>query len=142
MGVWSFMKDAGKSLFGGKAEAATLPEPEALKAEIKDLGLDPTGLEIKVDGDKVTVEGKAVSAEMKEKVILAVGNVAGVAQVEAESDGAEPIFHTVQKGENLSVIAKATLGSANRYMEVFEANKPMLKHPDKIYPGQVLRIPA
>ncbi|MFN3722137.1 MAG: peptidoglycan-binding protein LysM [Paracoccaceae bacterium] len=142
MGMWSFVKDAGKSLFGGKAEAATMPEPEALKAEIKDLGLDTTGLDIKVDGDKVTVEGKAVSPEMKEKVILAVGNVAGVASVEAEDDGAEPKFHTVQKGENLSVIAKATLGNANRYMEIFEANKPMLKHPDKIYPGQMLRIPA
>ncbi|TGD42974.1 peptidoglycan-binding protein LysM [Pseudotabrizicola sediminis] len=144
MGVWSFVKDAGKSLFGGKAEAAEMPEPEALKAEIKDLGLDTTGLDIKVDGDKVTVEGKAVSAEMKEKVILAVGNVAGVASVEAEDedDGAEPVFHTVTKGENLSVIAKAHLGNANRYMEIFEANKPMLQHPDKIYPGQMLRIPA
>ncbi|MFN4129267.1 MAG: peptidoglycan-binding protein LysM [Paracoccaceae bacterium] len=142
MGVWSFVKDAGKSLFGGKAEAATTPEPEALKKEIKDLGLDTTGLDIKVEGDKVTVEGKAISPEMKEKVILAVGNVAGVASVEAEDDGAEPVFHTVQKGENLSVIAKATLGNANRYMEIFEANKPMLQHPDKIYPGQVLRIPA
>lgn len=142
MGVWSFVKDAGKALFGGKAEAATLPEPEALKAEIKDLGLDTTGLDIKVDGDKVTVEGKAVSPEMKEKVILAVGNVAGVASVEAEDDGEEPKFHTVKKGENLSVIAKATLGDANRYMEIFEANKPMLQHPDKIYPGQMLRIPV
>ena len=142
MGMWSFVKDAGKSLFGGKAEAATVPEPEALKAEIKDLGLDTTGLDIKVDGDKVTVEGKAVSPEMKEKVILAVGNVAGVASVEAEDDGEEPKFHTVKKGENLSVIAKQHLGNANRYMEIFEANKPMLQHPDKIYPGQMLRIPA
>ena len=142
MGVWSFVKDAGKSLFGGKAEAATPPEPEALKAEIKDLGLDATGLEIKVTGDKVTVEGKAVSPEIKEKIILAVGNVSGVAEVEAQSDGLEPRFHTVQKGENLSVIAKATLGNANRYIEIFEANKPMLKHPDKIYPGQMLRIPS
>ena len=142
MGVWSFVKDAGKSLFGSEAKASTPPEPAALTAEIKDLGLDATGLDIKVDGDKVTVEGKAISAEMKEKVILAVGNVAGVAQVEAEPDGDEPRFHTVQKGENLSVIAKATLGSPNRYIEIFEANKPMLKHPDKIYPGQMLRIPA
>lgn len=141
MGVWSFVKDAGKSLFGSKAEAATVPESEALKAEVKDLGLDTTGVDIKVEGDKVKVEGKAVSPEMKEKIILAVGNVAGVAQVEADDDGAEPRFHTVQKGENLSVIAKATLGNANRYMEIFEANKPMLKHPDKIYPGQMLRIP-
>ncbi len=143
MGVWSFVKDAGKSLFGGKAEAATLPEADALKAEIKDLGLDTTGVEISVDGDKVKVEGKAVSPEMKEKIILAVGNVAGVAEVEAEDDedGPAPRFHTVEKGDTLSGIAKATLGNANRYMEIYEANKPMLTHPDKIYPGQMLRIP-
>ena len=52
-----------------------------------------------------------------------------------------PLFHTVQKGETLSAIAKHYLGSANRYREIFEANKPMLSDPDKIYPGQTLRIP-
>ena len=88
----------------------------------------------------------ASSAEEREKVILAVGNVAGVAKVEdaieTPEPAPEPVFHTVAKGDTLSAIAKKTLGSANRYMEIFEANKPMLKHPDKIYPGQVLRIPV
>ncbi len=144
MGVWSFVKDAGKSLFGGKAEAATPPDPEVLMAEVKELGLDPAGVDITVEGDRVKVGGKAVSAEMKEKIILAVGNVAGVAEVEAEAepDAPEPRFHTVVKGDTLSAIAKKTLGNANRYNEIFEANKPMLTHPDKIYPGQVLRIPG
>lgn len=144
MGVWSFVKGAGKKLFGGgAAEAAEVPET-ALQKEIKDLGLDASGLEIKVEGDTVKVGGKAVSAEMKEKVILAVGNVDGVATVETDHDDdtADAVFHTVAKGDTLSAIAKKTLGNANRYMEIFEANKPMLKHPDKIYPGQVLRIPA
>lgn len=141
MGVWSFVKGAGKKLFGGGAEAAEVPAEDALHKEIKDLGLDASGLDIKVDGDTVSVSGKAVSAEMKEKVILAVGNVEGVSAVQAEADGAEPVFHTVVKGDTLSAIAKKTLGNANRYPEIFEANKPMLKHPDKIYPGQVLRIP-
>jgi nucleoid-associated protein YgaU len=50
--------------------------------------------------------------------------------------------YTVKKGDTLSAIAKETLGNANRYMLIFEANKPMLKDPDKIYPGQVLRIPV
>ncbi len=142
MGLWSFAKSAGKKIFNsGKAEAAT-PEPDALKQELADLGLDSSGVEIKVEGDKVVVEGNAVSAEMKEKIILAVGNVDGVAEVEAEvSEGPEPVFHTVVKGDNLSAIAKKTLGNANRYTEIFEANRPMLSHPDKIYPGQVLRIP-
>ncbi|RUS60917.1 peptidoglycan-binding protein LysM [Pseudorhodobacter sp. E13] len=144
MGVWSFVKDAGKSLFGGKAEAAEAPNADALKAEVKNLGLDTTGMDIKVGDDgKVVVSGKAVSQEVKEKVILAVGNVAGVGEVQDDvpDAGAAPVFHEVKKGDTLSAIAKKTLGNANRYNEIFEANRPMLSHPDKIYPGQMLRIP-
>lgn len=143
MGLWSFVKDAGKSLFGGEAEAAEAPTVDALKAEVKNLGLDASGVDIQVEGDKVVVKGNAVSQEVKEKIILAVGNVAGVAAVEADDDAAAaaPVFHTVVKGDTLSAVAKKTLGNANRYNEIFEANRPMLSHPDKIYPGQVLRIP-
>ena len=79
---------------------------------------------------------------MKEKIILAAGNIQGVATVEAESDAAEPVFYTVKKGDTLSAIAQHTLGKASLYPSIFEANKPMLSHPDKIYPGQMLRIPA
>lgn len=50
-------------------------------------------------------------------------------------------FYTVQKGDTLSAIAKRNYGDANAYMAIFEANRPMLEHPDRIYPGQVLRIP-
>lgn len=137
MGLWNFVKESGKSLFGGD-EA---PSEEALKKEVSDLGLDAEGLDIAVDGDKVKLSGMGVSQEIREKVILAVGNVAGVAAVEDEGDGEGTVFHTVERGDTLSAIAKKTLGSANRYTEIFEANKPMLSHPDKIYPGQVLRIP-
>ncbi len=145
MGVWSFVKDAGKSLFGSKAEAAEAPQEDVLKQEVKDLGLDTTGLDIKVaENGKVVVSGKAVSQEVKEKVILAVGNVSGVGEVQDDvpDAGAAPVFHTVEKGDTLSAIAKKALGNANRYNEIFEANRPMLTHPDKIYPGQMLRIPA
>ncbi|MCT2539526.1 peptidoglycan-binding protein LysM [Sedimentimonas flavescens] len=144
MGLWNFVKDAGKSLFGSEAEAAEAPKEDVLRAELKDLGLDATGVDLKVEGDKVVVSGKAIDAETKEKIILAVGNVDGVAAVETEEDAdtLDAVFHTVVKGDTLSAIAKKTLGSANRYMEIFEANKPMLTHPDKIYPGQVLRIPG
>lgn len=140
MGLWNFVKGAGKSLFGGAAEAA--PAKDALMKEIEDLGLDATGLDIEVDGDKVSVGGSAVSQEMKEKVILAVGNVEGVAAVDDSAGGDDPVFHTVEKGDTLWAISAATLGNGSRYNEIFEANKPMLTHPDKIYPGQVLRIPA
>ena len=138
MGLFNFWKKSGKKVAGG-GEAA--PSAEALKKEVADLGLDTKGAEITVSGDKVTVKGGTLSAEEREKVILAVGNVEGVAEVEAD-EVEEAVFHTVEKGDTLSAIAKKTLGNANRYPEIFEANKPMLTHPDKIYPGQVLRIPG
>ena len=135
MGLFSFLKKAGKKLKGGD----DAPTAEDLVKEVEDLGLDTAGVEIKVEGDTVKVEGAAASDEMKEKIILAVGNVDGVAAVEAEADAA--VFHTVEKGDTLWAVAQKTLGDGNRYNEIFEANKPMLSHPDKIYPGQMLRIP-
>ncbi|TRD22557.1 peptidoglycan-binding protein LysM [Palleronia caenipelagi] len=139
MGLLNFVKNAGKKLFGA-AEASEANE-DALKKELDDLGLDASGLDIKVEGDKVKVSGKAASQEVKEKVLIAVGNVDGVAQVEDEVEGAEPRTHTVEKGDTLWAIAEKALGAGNRYNEIFEANRPMLSDPDKIYPGQVLRIP-
>lgn len=136
MGLFNFWKKSGKKVKGGGDQA---PSAEDLKKEVEDLGLDTTGVEIKVEGDTVKVEGAAASDEMKEKIILAVGNVEGVASVEAEADTA--VFHTVEKGDTLWAISEKTLGAGNRYNEIFEANRPMLSHPDKIYPGQVLRIP-
>ncbi|GAA6174663.1 peptidoglycan-binding protein LysM [Sulfitobacter pacificus] len=142
MGLWSFVKGAGKKVFGGDDDAEV--SGAALQDELKDLGLDAEGLDITVEGDQVKVSGTAVSQEMKEKVILAVGNVEGVSAVDDQISGGEgePTFHTVEKGDTLSAIAQKTLGKASRYPEIFEANKPMLSHPDKIYPGQVLRIPT
>lgn len=140
MGLWSFMKDSGKKLFGGGDDA---PEKEALEKELADLGLDTSGVDISVEGDTVKLEGAAGNDELKEKIILAVGNVEGVAAVEdkTESQGAEPVFHTVEKGDSLWKIAEKTLGNGAHYQKIFEANRPMLSDPDKIYPGQVLRIP-
>lgn len=77
--------------------------------------------------------------------MVAVGNVTGIAQVSdnvsVTQSGAESRYYTVKSGDTLSAISKTVYGSANDYQRIFEANKPMLKHPDKIYPGQVLIIP-
>ena len=145
MGVWDFVKKAGKKIgIGGGDDAA--PDAEALKKEVEDLGLEAEGLDIAVEGDKVKIKGRTKSQEAKEKVVLALGNVAGVAKVEeeisTEKSEKEAVFHTVAPGDNLSAIAQKYLGKASRYPEIFEANKPMLTDPDKIYPGQVLRIPT
>ncbi|MEQ6247270.1 peptidoglycan-binding protein LysM [Sulfitobacter sp. HNIBRBA3233] len=142
MGLWSFVKGAGKKVFGGDDDAEVTGA--ALQDELKDLGLEAEGLDITVEGDKVKVSGKAASQEIREKVILAVGNVEGVAEVEDDIEGGtgDPVFHTVEKGDTLWAIAEKTLGNGAKYEKIFEANKPMLSHPDKIYPGQVLRIPV
>ncbi|MGF6556332.1 nucleoid-associated protein YgaU [Pseudomonas sp. S30_BP2TU TE3576] len=99
-----------------------------------------------VDGDKVTVTGEVASQEEKEKILLAVGNIAGVGSVDDQITVTGPVavaakFVTVVKGDTLSAISKRVYGDANKYNKIFEANKPMLAHPDKIYPGQSLRIP-
>ncbi len=137
MGLWSFVKSAGRKLTGQD----DLPTAAILEKEVADLGLDTKGAEIKVDGDKVVVSGGNMTQEEREKVILAVGNVEGVSAVEADTAD-EPTFHTVVKGDTLWAIAEKTLGNGSKYNAIFEANRPMLSHPDKIYPGQVLRIPA
>ena len=142
MGLWNFIKTAGKAIGIGSAEAA---EPAvAIRAEIEDLGLDASGVEIAVDGDTVKVSGNAVDQETREKIILAAGNVEGIAAVDEDvsaPDAKEPVFHTVEKGDTLWAIASKHLGNGSRYPEIFEANKPMLSDPNKIYPGQNLRIP-
>ncbi len=139
MGIFSFLKNIGK------AQASEQPTTEDLQKEISDLGLEAEGVSMEVEGDKVVLSGKAPSQELLEKIILATGNTKGIAAVETNVDvedgGAEAEFHTVEKGDTLSAIAKKVYGDAGRYPEIFEANKPMLSHPDKIYPGQVLRIP-
>lgn len=130
MGFWNFWKGGDET-----------PEAEALEKEVQDLGLNTAGLNIAVDGDVVKVSGEAVDQETKEKVIMAVGNAKGVAAVEDTVTGADPVFHEVAKGDTLWKIAEKTLGNGARYTEIFEANRPMLSDPDKIFPGQRLRIP-
>lgn len=143
-GMVPFVKMAGRGLgkiFKGK------DAEDALNKEVEDLGLANEGIDIQVDDNgKVSVKGKGVTQEMKEKIILAVGNVEGVGEVEdgIESDdgGAPSEFHTVVSGDTLWAISKRYYNKGSRYKEIFEANRPMLKHPDKIYVGQVLRIPS
>ncbi len=119
---------------------------QALAAKVAALGLSVQGLTVRFSGGTATVEGHTASQADKEKVVLALGNTVGVAAVDDRLVPAKPepaaVFHTVAKGDTLGEIARKLLGNAQRYPEIFEANRPMLTHPDKIYPGQVLRIPT
>ncbi|MGO4913505.1 peptidoglycan-binding protein LysM [Leeuwenhoekiella sp. W20_SRS_FM14] len=161
MGLFSFIKNAGAKIGIGKSTAEEAAEKKAeaaaaaaeankkaassLKETISDLGLEVENLEVTITGESAVVSGKAKDQTTKEKVVLVVGNVEGIAQVDdrMEVDHSEPEaqFHTVESGDTLSKIAKKFYGNAMKYPVIFEANKPMLKDPDKIYPGQMLRIP-
>lgn len=168
MGLFSFVKSVGEKLTGGAKLDAN-----ALVAHVKALGLPVEKLLLSLSEDKETVDvfGYVPNLAVKEKLILAIGNVDGVGKVNdhirigpapapanaapvpttvAAAVAASPaapnvaptsVFYTVVSGDTLSKIAKKEYGDANAYNAIFEANKPMLKHPDKIYPGQVLRIP-
>lgn len=145
MGLFSFLKKAGSNLFGkNKAEEAA-DKKELLTKAVQDLGFDIQDLSIEVVDDQVTVYGKIDSHEEKEKIILALGNVEGIATVDDRINVVVPkpesTFYEVKSGDTLSKIAKSHYGNAMKYPVIFEANKPMLSDPDKIYPGQVLRIP-
>jgi nucleoid-associated protein YgaU len=163
MSLVSFLKEAGERLFGGAQAKAAAPESgptvaenvgslndtaaRAIEKYIAAQGLSATDLKVVFDGASatVTVSGEAPDQATREKIVLCCGNVQGVAQVQDEmtvaGGGDKSTYRTVKSGDTLSRIAKDAYGDANAYMKIFEANKPMLKDPDKIYPGQVLRIP-
>jgi nucleoid-associated protein YgaU len=164
MGLMSFIKEAGEKLFGkGEAKAAqdaaaAAPSPENLAALSKAAGdaiatyigtqgLQVDALDVSFDAGSgaVTVAGTVADQATKEKVLLCCGNVHSVAAVNdmlvVNEPQDESQWHTVVSGDNLSKIARHFYNDANKYPVIFEANKPMLTHPDKIYPGQMLRIP-
>ena len=153
MSIFSFIKDVGQKLMGHEAHAATGAAPQSdpmamaskLLEQIKGMNLGIDNPQIRVEGDKAVIEGNAGSQEALEKAILAIGNTNGIASVESKvqtaSAGQQSQFYTVKSGDTLSKISKEVYGNANRYNEILEANRPMLKDADHIYPGQQLRIP-
>ena len=167
MGVFDFIGNAGKKVFGGGRI-----DENAIMKHLQTLGLTVYGLSVIAHQDKkmISVIGRVQNLEDKEKLIVAAGNVDGVEKVDDRirvieaapeplpepepvteiEQASEPTpeeapastFYTVQSGDTLGAIAQAHYGNAGKYMTIFEANQPMLEDPNKIYPGQVLRIPS
>ncbi|HEX7186502.1 MAG TPA: peptidoglycan-binding protein LysM [Thermoanaerobaculia bacterium] len=165
MGLIQFAKNVGRKLGIGddddkkpQAQQAQAPSPQqvkdlherrkgaALVKLVNDMGFHVNDLGVRVDNDKVTLTGQAKSQEEREKIVLLVGNVEGIGSVDdrmqVPKQEPEAQFYEVKPGDTLSKIAKQHYGDANKYPQIFEANRPMLKDPDEIYPGQRLRIPA
>lgn len=158
MGLFDFVKGIGKKNTAPAEQQPAAPaapaEPSAqemankLLGHIKSLGLPITGLSVNYNGktDLATIKGQVQSQADREKIVLAVGNIDHVAQVDDQMTVAKPEpeskFYTVKSGDTLSKISKEFYGDANQYNKIFEANRPLLKDADDIFPGQVLRIPA
>ena len=147
MGVFKFALNKGKEIIADRNQVAE----RAIRKEVEDLGLDDdlgNDFKVSVDGRQVKLEGRVPDQETREKLILAAGNVSGIGEVDdsmkvkSKAKVSDSVMHTVKAGDTLSKIAKKYYGDAMRYPDIFDANTPMLKHPDKIYPGQVLRIPG
>ena len=159
MGLFSFLKKSGAKVLTKKnAREVTTPETIRLENEIikqqklillkgvvDSLGIKVRNMQLDLHDDVVTIYGQTRSQSEKEKAILALGNVSGIAKVDdrlsVDKPAQESEFYTVKRGDSLSKIAKRYYGDPMKYMKIFKANQPLLKDPDKIYPGQTLRIP-
>ncbi|MFT4604823.1 MAG: nucleoid-associated protein YgaU [Rhodothermales bacterium] len=141
MGLISFLKNVGADIFKGGDKSEEIKE--LLQ---KSLGAQLISIEVTEDDGIVTLSGEADSQAGKEKAALIAGNVKGIESVnDAALTFPAPVavnYYTIQKGDSLSKVAKAHYGDAMKYKELFEANKEVIKNPDLIYPGQVIRIPA
>ena len=155
MGLFSFSKDAGaKPVSKKEEEKASAISAEELKRvktnamlkAVDDLHLPVKDISILINGDVVTMYGEAETQVAKELVVLTLGNNAGIRSVDDRINVIKPepeaTFYEVKSGDSLSKIAKAVYGDAMKYNAIFEANQPMLKDPNLIYPGQMLRIPT
>ena len=110
-------------------------------AEEKDGKLHFTGT-VNSDDEKNQIWNALKTVPDWQKDVVANINVRpAAARAPAPQPGAASTAYTVQAGDTLSGIAKRFYGHANDYMEIFNANKDQLTDPDKIKPGQVLKIP-
>lgn len=167
MGIFSFAKNIGDKIFNRNDKDKNVPaspaQPQALatpaepsaqevanlllqRIQAQNVQIDNLKVHYNGGTDTVTLSGNAKTQADRERARLAVGNVQYVETVvdDINVQTAEPEsrFYTVKSGDTLSKIAKEMYGNANEYNKIFEANRPMLSDPDKIYVGQVLRIPA
>ena len=141
MGMFDFLKNVGLDIFGGGSEAKKITELIQ-----KELGTKVTNLKVTFDDGVVKLSGSCDSQETKEKAILLAGNIKGVSKVDDTLLTAPPAppqfeFYTIKRGDSLSKIAKQYYGDPMKYPVLFEASREIIKNPDLIYPGQVIRVP-
>ena len=146
MGLFDFVKDVGRQVFNTDAEAADNIKQHL---EIRTSGI--SNLDVKFDDGTATLCGNCSSQAVRDQAILMVGNIEGVAKVIAddlvapapkpEEPEEKAEIYEIVSGDTLGAIAKRYYGKASAYMKIFEANRDIIDDPNKIYPGQKIRIP-
>ena len=145
MGLLDFVKDAGRQLFDTDAEAA---DNIRQFIEVKTSGIQ--NLDVKFDDGVATVCGDCPNEATRNSAILIAGNVKGVEKVVAddltfpepkEEEKEKFEIYEIVSGDTLGGIAKRYYGKASLYTRIHEANKELISDPNKIYPGQKIRIP-
>jgi len=123
---------------------------KSITEQLAALDIEGEQVQVSVNGEVAVLTGQAPSQEALEKMVLCAGNQYGIGKVDcqlqvdasaAPQATGDSVFYTVKSGDTLGKIAAAHYGDAGKYPLIFEANQPMLKDPNKIFPGQSLRIP-
>ena len=143
MGLFDFAKGIGNKLFNDEDDA-----PEKLKEHIEENNPGFTDIDISVEDGVATITGEADSPGALEKAILMTGNAMGIEEVRADdvvAPEADPDltveYYEIVSGDSLSKIAKKFYNNSNRYDDIFEANREVIRDPNLIFPGQKIRIP-
>ena len=146
MGLFDFVKDVGRQVFNTDAEAA-----DNIKQHLETKTHGLKNLDVQFDDGTVTICGDCKNQAVREQAILIAGNIEGVEKIVADDLRApepkpeEPEekaeIYEIVSGDTLGAIAKRYYGNASKYVKIFEANKDIISDPNKIYPGQKIRIP-
>ena len=144
MGLFDFARNIGKKIFGKEEDA-----PAALEQHINEDNPGVSGLQVQVNDGVATLTGQAQSAEALEKAVLMAGNAMGIQEVKADgmtiSDGSQvggdDEFYVIEKGDTLWEIADKAYGDGNKFKQIVEVNREVIKDADRIFPGQKIRIP-
>lgn len=141
MGLLDFAKNIGKKLFNREDEGGA-----KIKEHIEADNPGVENLSVEVNDGVAKISGKAKDQPAMEKAILMAGNVLGIETVDIDEleapPATEPVeYYEIKKGDTLWAIAKIHYGDGNKYHQIFEANREVIKDADLIYPGQKIRIP-
>jgi nucleoid-associated protein YgaU len=161
MDLFGFVKDVGRRLFNKDEEAA-----QKIKEHILASNPGVEDLEVSFERGIVGLKGRCTRTDAFQKCILMAGNVQGVIDVDAtgltpfvaprpeavpvggphQHAHATPVesreeYYVIERGDTLSHIARRYYGEASSWPRLFEANREVIQDPDKIFPGQKIRVP-